>query len=212
MSIRHALRGTYWLLSLVTRLLVASASHGSPLTALTAATNADAATTFVYDAGAYRYDLLKTVRGSHESLPSARIYAYDLSSNLTELPTREIAPVLAAKGGDDVVRLSTRESWGRLDTLADHFARHGADFGARTADEYARMSSAFLQRAQRQGLPTKIDARGTIRVYDRRTNTFGSYNASGTTKTFYKPDPAKHGYSSNEAYWNAQPGSAPWTP
>ena len=44
---------------------------------------------------------------------------------------------VAAKAADDVVRLPTRESWGRLDTLADHFARHGADFGARTADEYA---------------------------------------------------------------------------
>ncbi|MCP4308337.1 MAG: hypothetical protein GY788_26345, partial [bacterium] len=34
-------------------------------------------------------------------------------------------------------RLPTAETWGRLDTLDDHFLRHGADFGASTADEYA---------------------------------------------------------------------------
>jgi hypothetical protein len=119
----------------------------------------------------------------------------------------------AAKAGDDAAgRLTTSESWGRLETLDDHVARHGADFGARTADEYAGMASEFLQRAQRSGLPTKVDSRGTIRMYDPKTNTFGSYNASGTTKTFYKPDPAQHGYPSNQAYWDAQPGTPPWTP
>ena len=118
----------------------------------------------------------------------------------------------APKAGDDVLRLGTSQSWGRLDTLADHFARHGADFGARSADDYARMASEFFQRAQRSGLPTKVDGRGTIRVYDPKTNTFGSYNATGTSKTFYKPNPAQHGYPSNQAYWDAQPGSAPWTP
>ena len=63
-----------------------------------------------------------------------------------------------------------------------------------------------------EGLATKIDARGVIRVYDEATNTFGSFNASGATRTFFKPDPKIHGYPTNLDYWNAQPGVAPWTP
>ena len=47
---------------------------------------------------------------------------------------------------------------------------------------------------------------GVIRVYDPTTNTFGAYNPTGTTRTFYKPDPSAHGYPSNLDYWNAQPG------
>jgi hypothetical protein len=53
---------------------------------------------------------------------------------------------------------------------------------------------------------------GTIRVYDPKTNTFGSYAADGGTRTFYKPDPAVHKYKSNLDYWNAQPGSSPSKP
>lgn len=117
-----------------------------------------------------------------------------------------------ARGGDDVVRMSTSQSWGRSQTLGDHFKRHGVDFGARSANDYARMSSEFFQRAQRHGLPTKVDSRGVVRVWDPQSNTFGSYNPNGTTRTFFKPDPSNHPYQTNQDYWNAQPGRAPWTP
>ena len=70
------------------------------------------------------------------------------------------------------------------------------------------MAQGFLARARREGLPTKIDPDdGTIRVYDRASNTFASYNPDGTTKTFYKPDPARHGYPTNEDDWQNQLGT-----
>ncbi|KAA3610784.1 MAG: hypothetical protein DWQ01_07685 [Planctomycetota bacterium] len=100
--------------------------------------------------------------------------------------------------------------WGNPRTLVDHFKRHGADFGAKNVDDYAQKASAFLRRSQREKLPTKIDKDGIIRVWDPATNTFGSYNANGTTKTFFKPDPAKHGRPTNQGYWNDQPGMLPW--
>jgi RHS repeat-associated protein len=110
----------------------------------------------------------------------------------------------ATNNVDDVLRLGTKDSWGNLNTLDDHFARHGADFGATSADDYARQASEFLQQP---GTLTKIDPKtGVIRVYDPATEAFGAYNPTGTTRTFYIPDPAKHGYPTNLAYWNAQPG------
>ncbi len=107
----------------------------------------------------------------------------------------------------DLLRL-----WGRADTLADHFVRHGADFGARTADEYLALGTDFLQRSQLERLPTKIDSGGVIRAYDAATNMFGAFNPDGTIRTFFKPDPKVHGYPTNLDYWRAQPGASPWTP
>jgi len=104
------------------------------------------------------------------------------------------------------------KSWANPNTLEDHFIRHGNDFGAISADDYAQKASQFLLDSQRLRLPTKIDLKGTIRVYDPKTNTFGSYNPNGTTKTFYKPNPAQHGRPTNLDYWNDQPGVLPWTP
>jgi pyocin large subunit-like protein len=52
--------------------------------------------------------------------------------------------------------------------------------------------------AQKNKLPTKIDADGVIRVYDPKNNIFGAYNADGTTKTFFKP--------TSTDYWQRQVG------
>jgi pyocin large subunit-like protein len=111
----------------------------------------------------------------------------------------------AVKGAPRAIRLPASETWGNPRTLARHFRDHGGDFAAKSADEYAEMASDFLHRSQLQRLPTKIDADGVIRVYDPATNTFGAYNPSGTTRTFFMP---KRGVE----YWNDQPGVAPWGP
>lgn len=113
--------------------------------------------------------------------------------------------------------LGTAESWGRPETLADHFRNHGADFGAATADEYARLASEFLMKSQARRLPTKIGSDGISRLWDPATNRFGAYNPDGTTRTFYKPqprspsNPRSHRYPTHEDYCSAQPGNPPWT-
>jgi RHS repeat-associated protein len=94
--------------------------------------------------------------------------------------------------------------WGNRDTLARHFRDHGADFGAQSAEEYATKASEFLQRAQAEGLPTKVSADGTVRVFDPKTGNFRSHNPDGTTKTFFKP--------TSPTYWDRQPGTPPYAP
>ncbi len=110
-----------------------------------------------------------------------------------------------AKGVDKAIDASKAAKWGRAETLVDHFQRHGKDFGAKSAEEYANMASDFLGRAQKENLPTKIDSKGLIRVYEPKTNTFGAYNPDGTTATFYKPP-------QGQKYWDRQQGASPWTP
>jgi hypothetical protein len=152
----------------------------------------------------------------------------DLSSGNISAWLGHFAPTLAAfvatKGASALagggtateatsgLSLSTADSWGNPATLARHFADHGADFGATSEGEYASQASQFLQRSQADGLPTRIDANGVIRSYDPSTNEFGSFNADGTTKTYFAPDPAVHGFATNWDYWLSQAGDEPWTP
>jgi hypothetical protein len=78
-------------------------------------------------------------------------------------------------------------NWGRPETLQDHFDRHGGDVGARTPEEYASKAEQFRQEAARGQYDSFTDKNGVTRVYDQNSNRFGSYNADGTTKTFYTP-------------------------
>jgi len=95
-------------------------------------------------------------------------------------------------------RSPAAQSWGRSESLADHYARHGRDFNARDADDYAAQAAAFLQRARIAGFPAKRDAQGTLRIFDWATGAFGAYNADGTTRTYFKPG--------NREYFDRQPG------
>lgn len=93
----------------------------------------------------------------------------------------------------------TRQTWGHLDSLQDHFNRHGSDFSSKSPDDYAAQAWIFLQRARAENLPMKLDDTDrTLRVFDPATRVFGVYNSAGQTKTFFKPD--------NPTYWQRQPG------
>jgi Purple acid Phosphatase, N-terminal domain len=92
----------------------------------------------------------------------------------------------------------TRETWGNVGSLPDHFARHGGDFGAKNADDYARLAWEFRLRAKTDRLPTKVDETGVTRIYDPKTGAFAAYNRDGTTKTFFKPG--------SPGYFDRQPG------
>lgn len=95
-------------------------------------------------------------------------------------------------------RATARETWGNMASLPDHFARHGAGFGASNAEDYAAMAWQFLQRGKAEGLPAKVDQSGTLRVFDPGSGAFGAYNRDGTTKTFFKPG--------RRGYFDRQPG------
>lgn len=163
------------------------------------------------------YWMLEHGRATIEALK--RGHYYEAGENFTYTAADAGATIAIAYGGakvasgrlglgageaadSGIVKLPAEETWGRPETLTRHFVDHGPDFGAATEGEYAQMASEFLQRGLREGLPTKIDANGVIRIYDPATNTFGAYKANGTTATFFKP-------ATNWSYWLSQPGAAP---
>ncbi len=93
----------------------------------------------------------------------------------------------------------TNKTWGDKYSLTDHFVRHGKDFGAKDADDYAAKAWLFLQRAMDDGLPAKLDeSDGTIRVWEGKSRSFAAYNRNFTTKTYFKPNSGD--------YFDRQPG------
>jgi hypothetical protein len=99
----------------------------------------------------------------------------------------------------DIAAPPTRQTWGNVSTLQDHFDRHGRDFSSKSPDDYAAQAWSLLQRARAESLPMKLDETdGTLRVFDPQTRAFAAYNSAGRTKTFFKPE--------SSSYWLRQPG------
>jgi pyocin large subunit-like protein len=93
----------------------------------------------------------------------------------------------------------TRDTWGSISSLQDHYDRHGPDFQSTSPDDYAAQAWQFLQRAKAGTLSMKWDdADRTLRVFDPKTRAFAAYNRDGTTKTYFRPN--------STSYWDRQPG------
>lgn len=91
------------------------------------------------------------------------------------------------------------KTWGRLDTLRDHYERHGADFQSKDQEDYAAKAWLFLQRARAGEVLMKWDdADETLRVYDPKTRAFAAYNRDGRARTYFRPN--------SPTYWQRQPG------
>jgi filamentous hemagglutinin len=91
---------------------------------------------------------------------------------------------------------------------ADHFQRHGSDFGAKTADEYEKMARDFLNAPLDASVGNVLECvrRGngdTIRS-DTTSEAFAIMRRDGTIRTFYKPKVAWHGYCANLFYFQAE--------
>lgn len=163
--------------------------HSIQLEALTPAT------TYYFSVGSARVKLaagsFTTAGGAPAAAPQPSLIRRVLNVITPDKkPTPAAAPTQAPP---------TRQTWGHLDSLQDHFNRHGGDVSSTSPDDYAAKAWLFLQRARAENLPMKLDdTDGTLRVFDPSTRVFGAYNGAGKTKTFFKPD--------NPTYWERQPG------
>ncbi len=113
----------------------------------------------------------------------------------------------ATRAADNMKDIASRTRWADSSSLKRHVIDHGSDFGTDSAEDYAKMAQDFYQRGMadaRSGIEVKVGQDGRIRMYNESTNIFGVYNPDGTTATFYKPDPADHGYATNREYWDSQ--------
>lgn len=81
------------------------------------------------------------------------------------------------------------------------YERNGADFGARSADDYLAKVLAFTERTPRDAETVKR-ANGDTLIYQASTNTFAVTDRNGVPRTMFKPD-------DGPAYWAQQKERAP---
>lgn len=72
------------------------------------------------------------------------------------------------------------------------FARNGADFGAKTVEDYARKAQAFVSKPPK-GTEVVERQRGKI-MYNASSNTFAAATKDGVPRTMFKPE-------EGAAYW-----------
>jgi hypothetical protein len=88
--------------------------------------------------------------------------------------------------------------------LQDHFRRHGRDFGTRTPSSYERQAADFLQGRRGPGVLEKIRPDGSTVRFNPATDEYGIIGPNGAVVTYFKPNPAIHGFPTNLDYFNAQ--------
>jgi len=88
---------------------------------------------------------------------------------------------------------------------ADHFKRHGGDFGASSEQAYESLARQFLNGPLGATILEGVRrSNGDVIRFDRVTQTFAVMRVDGIIKTFFKPDPGIHGFRSNLRYFQVE--------
>ena len=104
--------------------------------------------------------------------------------------------------------------------LGLHFAKHGADFGVKTAGEYEILADMFLSGPLSVPVQECRRAAGDVVRFDPMSDEYGVIDSTGIVRTYFKPVPcgtlnasvrvaAKkagkcHGSVDNKSYFNAE--------
>ncbi|WOB78973.1 S-type pyocin family protein [Brevundimonas nasdae] len=120
--------------------------------------------------------------------PIASAGPVDVSVSTTT--TEEVKPVLTAN------RRETDDA-----KIARLYDRNGADFGARSAEDYLTKVTAFTTKPPRDAETVKRPNGDTL-IYQASTNTFAVVARNGSPRTMFKP-------TTGADYWAEQKAAAP---
>jgi pyocin large subunit-like protein len=81
--------------------------------------------------------------------------------------------------------------------LDEHFAKHGAEFGRITRQEYLRQAQLLRDTAAGGPVLEAVRNDGVVTRFDRQTGAFIAFNSNGVIRTFFKPN-------DGERYWRRQ--------
>ncbi|HTW67805.1 MAG TPA: hypothetical protein VME17_24490 [Bryobacteraceae bacterium] len=82
--------------------------------------------------------------------------------------------------------------------LDEHYAKHGAEFGAISKAEYLRLAQALRDAPVGGPILESRRPNGEFSKFDRRHGYFGAYNRNGTIRTFFIPNNGER-YFRNQA-------------
>jgi hypothetical protein len=85
-----------------------------------------------------------------------------------------------------------------------HFVKHGGEFDdVQNSLQYVRKARGWFDNPTSTTL-SRTRSNGDVVRFDPETDYFGVMTKDGTPRTFFRPDPAQHGYPTNLDYFNAQ--------
>jgi filamentous hemagglutinin len=91
--------------------------------------------------------------------------------------------------------------------LADHFKKHVTlrnEFSAATMYDYQSLADQFMSAPRSPTVHECVRAGGDIVRYDSSTEEFGILDKDGVIRSYFKPDPARHGEATNLDYWKKE--------
>jgi hypothetical protein len=90
--------------------------------------------------------------------------------------------------------------------LEEHFKKHNEEFAPpfATQEAYEQAGNKFMSDKPLAGVLQKVRPNGDIVRYNPSTEEFGILRKDGILRTYFIPDPAKHGYPTNLDYFLAQ--------
>jgi hypothetical protein len=78
--------------------------------------------------------------------------------------------------------------------LDEHYAKHGAEFGRITRQDYLHQAQLLRDAAVGGPVLQTVRADGVTTRYDRQTGAFIAFNRNGTIRTFFKPHDGERYY------------------
>ena len=72
--------------------------------------------------------------------------------------------------------------------LNEHYAKHGAEFGTITRQEYLHQAQLLRDTAVGGPVLESVRPDGVTTRFDRQTGAFIAFNANGIIRTFFKPN------------------------
>jgi len=72
--------------------------------------------------------------------------------------------------------------------LAEHFAKHGAEFGAASPEDYLRLVQTLRDRPAGGDVLEQRRGDGTLCRFDRRSGAFLAFDPDLTIRTFFRPN------------------------
>ena len=119
-------------------------------------------------------------------------------------PVTQNVPTSASRASAEsgIIWTSTRDLDAAENALR-HFRKHGHEFGFTTVDEYVAAATRFLKDPP-SGTQTKKQKDGDTVRFRASTGEFAVMNRRGVPRTYFRLDPAIHGFPDNQAYFDAQ--------
>ncbi len=103
----------------------------------------------------------------------------------------------ATSASESTQNIRTNIGFHSRNQFNDHFAKHGAEFGQVTQEEYLREAQTLRDAPAGGNVEEIRRSDGTVSRYDRASGAFIAFNADGTIRTFFKPN-------NGEAYFRRQ--------